>query len=259
MPGSVVRMIPTGPGIGTCDPLGQNLWCAGDIKGAWFNDAWKTFRVWALAPTISSFSPASGPVGAGVPLSGLHLTGATPAAFHGAAGSLAVNSDPQIPATETRGPASSAASFTVTVAPSAPMISSFSPASGPVGAGVTISGSHFTGATAVAFNGAAASFAVNSDTQITATVPSGATTGPISVTTPGGTATSATSFTVTVAPSAPMISSFSPASGPVGAGVTISGSHFTGATAVAFNGAAASFAVNSDTQITATAPRPEER
>jgi predicted extracellular nuclease len=38
---------------------------------------------------------------------------------------------------------------------------------------------------------------VNSSTSITATVPTGATTGPISVTTPSGTGTSATSFTVT--------------------------------------------------------------
>src|SRR5256886_13045455 len=196
MPGSVVRMIPTGPGIGTCDPLGQNLWCAGDITGAWFNDAWKTFRVWALAPTISSFSPASGPVGAGVTISGSHFTGATAVAFNGAAASFAVNSDTQITATvpsgATTGPisvttpggaATRATSFTVTVAPSAPMISSFSPASARAEARVTISGSHFTRATGVAFNGAAASFAVDSDTQITATVPSGATTGPISLTT----------------------------------------------------------------------------
>ena len=48
----------------------------------------------------------------------------------------------------------------------------------------------------VKFNGAAADFTVNSDTQITATVPAGATTGPISVTTPAGTATSATDFFV---------------------------------------------------------------
>jgi len=38
---------------------------------------------------------------------------------------------------------------------------------------------------------------VNSYTQITATVPTGAKTGKISVTTPGGSATSAATFTVT--------------------------------------------------------------
>jgi hypothetical protein len=48
----------------------------------------------------------------------------------------------------------------------------------------------------VKFNGTTAVFTVNSATQITATVPAGATTGPITVTNPLGTATSATNFTL---------------------------------------------------------------
>jgi hypothetical protein len=118
-----------------------------------------------------------------------------------------------------------------------------------VGISVTLSGANFTGATAVTFNGSAASFAVISDTTIQATVPAVATTGPLSVTTPVGTATSATTFTM-----APTIASFTPTSGPVGISVTLSGSSFTGATAVTFNGIAASFAVASDTAIQATVP-----
>jgi hypothetical protein len=82
-------------------------------------------------------------------------------------------------------------------APAAPTISSFAPTSGPPGTAVTISGTSFSGATVVAFNGTAAGYTVDSATQITATVPPGASSGPIAVTTPGGTATSATSFTVT--------------------------------------------------------------
>src|SRR5207244_1925630 len=117
-----------------------------------------------------------------------------------------------------------------------PTISSFSPTSGPVGTSVTITGTNFTGATAVTFNGLTASFSVNSSTSIAATVPSGATTGPIRVTTLGGTATSASNFTV-IPP--PTISSFSPTSGPVGTSVTITGTNFTGATAVTFNALAA--------------------
>src|SRR5205807_1660520 len=63
---------------------------------------------------------------------------------------------------------------------------------------VTISGTNFTGATTVTFNGVSANFTVTSATTIQATVPTGATTGPLSVTTPGGTATSTNNFTVTV-------------------------------------------------------------
>ena len=80
----------------------------------------------------------------------------------------------------------------------APTITSFTPSSGPVGTSVTIGGTSFTGATAVRFNGVSTSFTVISDTAIQATVPTGATTGPLSVTTPGGTATSPNNFTVTV-------------------------------------------------------------
>jgi hypothetical protein len=80
-------------------------------------------------------------------------------------------------------------------------ITGFTPASGPVGTSVNLTGSGFTDATKVAFHGtAAATFSVDSDTQITAPVPSGATTGTIAVTTPGGTVASATSFTVVPAP-----------------------------------------------------------
>src|SRR3954463_1690054 len=75
-----------------------------------------------------------------------------------------------------------------------PTISSFTPASGTIGASVVINGSGFTGATAVTFNGSYAPYTVNSDIKITATVPNAASTGTIKVTAGGSTATSATSF-----------------------------------------------------------------
>ncbi|MBA3824976.1 MAG: peptidase S53 [Ktedonobacterales bacterium] len=80
---------------------------------------------------------------------------------------------------------------------SPPTVTSFSPTSGAVGTGVTLTGTNFTGATAVKFNGTSATFTVVSSTSISATVPTGATTGTISVTNTAGTGTSATSFTVT--------------------------------------------------------------
>jgi streptogramin lyase len=84
----------------------------------------------------------------------------------------------------------------VNLVASAPTIESFAPVSGPVGTTVTITGSMFTGATSVTFNGVSASFTSNADSKITATVPTGATTGRITVTTPNGSATSTTSFSV---------------------------------------------------------------
>jgi flagellar hook assembly protein FlgD len=83
--------------------------------------------------------------------------------------------------------------------PSAPTITSFMPNSGPVGTVVTITGSHFTGVTGVAFNGTAAAFTVMSDTEIRATVPAGTTTGKISVTSAAGIGTSTADFIVTTA------------------------------------------------------------
>ncbi len=78
-----------------------------------------------------------------------------------------------------------------------PTLTSFSPGSGVVGTPVVLTGTNFTGISSVRFNGTVApGFVVNSATQITATVPAGATSGPISVSNVAGMATSATSFTV---------------------------------------------------------------
>jgi serine protease len=73
-------------------------------------------------------------------------------------------------------------------------ISRFFPGCGLSGATITVNGMNFTDASAVQFNGTAASFFVTSDTSIRATVPNAATTGPISVISPGGTAMSSASF-----------------------------------------------------------------
>ena len=82
-----------------------------------------------------------------------------------------------------------------TIMPAPPIITSFTPTSGGAGTVVTITGTYFTGATAVAFGGTgAASYNVVNDTTINATVGTGAT-GTISVTTPGGMTTSSTNFT----------------------------------------------------------------
>jgi hypothetical protein len=216
-------------------------------------------------PSISSFSPTSGPEDQMVTITGTNFTGATGVAFNGTATQdFTVYSATEIAAFvapgSTSGPISvttpfgtgtSPTSFTVT--PTPPVICCFQPTSGPAGTTVDIMGTFFTGATSVTFNGTPdPSFVVNSSTDITAHVPAGATTGTISVITPGGTDTGGT-FTVTASP--PTINSFSPTSGQVGTSVDIQGTSFTGATSVTFNGTADSgFVVNSSTDITAHVP-----
>jgi hypothetical protein len=213
-------------------------------------------------PTVTSFIPMSGPVGTQVDVQGTNFTGATSVKFNGTSASFVFNSPIDItatvPAGATTGPISvttgngtgaSSTSFMVT-----PTVTSFSPSSGPVGTSVTINGTNFTGVTSVQFNGTAAtSYIVNSTVKITATVPTGATTGQISVSTGGGTGTSSTSFTVTSA-SAPTITSFSPTGGRTGTRVVISGTNFTGATSVKLGTVSATFVVNSAGRITATVP-----
>ncbi len=81
-----------------------------------------------------------------------------------------------------------------------PTIDSIAPTSGPVGTQVVIAGTNLSGATAVAFGGVPSAFTVDLPTQVTATVPPGAVSGPVTITTPNGTATSPTGFTVTTGP-----------------------------------------------------------
>src|SRR5690348_8621350 len=82
-----------------------------------------------------------------------------------------------------------------------PVVQSLTPVSGPVDTEVTITGSGFTGATAVTFNGTPAPnrFTVVSASEISASVPLDASTGPVEVTGPGGTSPATETFTVTPA------------------------------------------------------------
>lgn len=131
------------------------------------------------------------------------------------------------------------AGFAAPAIAQAPAIASFTPASGPVGALVTINGSNFhhdqngavwTGAVPyrVRFpmSGGVADIAPTfvSATQIRVTVPNGAATGPLRIV-QGFTvlSTSSTNFTVL---NLPRITGFTPASGPVGSVVHVNGANF---------------------------------
>ncbi|WP_159437438.1 T9SS type A sorting domain-containing protein [Hymenobacter daecheongensis] len=76
-----------------------------------------------------------------------------------------------------------------------PTITSFTPAGGPAGTAVTITGTDLNGATLVRFNGVAAgAITNNTPTSLTVAAPAGGSSGQICVTTPGGTACSAQSY-----------------------------------------------------------------
>ena len=135
-----------------------------------------------------------------------------------------------------------------------PKISGFTPSSACPGSTVTINGADFTGTTAVALAGlAATSFNVVSTSQITAVVASSSTpsSSAITVTNSSGTATSSTNLD---RKSPATFVSKSLATGSIGDQVTITGTNLLGATAVTFNGAAAVFSVTNSTEIVATVP-----
>jgi endonuclease G, mitochondrial len=81
--------------------------------------------------------------------------------------------------------------------PPAPLNVGFSPISGATNTSVSITGTNLDSTTNITFNGISAAFTIVSPTQVTATVPYGATSGHISVATLGGTLTTSSNFTVT--------------------------------------------------------------
>ena len=218
--------------------------------------------LFSSAPTLTALSPAFGPTGTPVTLTGTGLMGTTQVTFNGtvAPGFVVNAAGTQLtvtaPAGLTTGPVVAANAYgpgngLVFTLP--PTISSLSPASSPVGSSVVVTGTDLTGATLVRVNAtAAASFTVNSATQLTFVVPVGATSGPVWVTTPAGTASSPTSLVVP----APVLTTLSPSAGPIGSSLAIAGSSLRNASQVTFNGTpAAGFVENTaGTLLTVTVP-----
>jgi uncharacterized repeat protein (TIGR03803 family) len=158
-----------------------------------------------LTPFVS-FVQGSGIIGYAVEILGRGFTGTTAVSFNGTPATFTAQSDTYLTATVPAGATTGFVSVTTpggTLASNkifhvTPQVLSFSPTSGPVGTNVVVTGESLTGATGVAFGGVkTTSITVNSDTQITVNVPTGAKTGVIAVQTPGGSAQSTATFTVT--------------------------------------------------------------
>jgi hypothetical protein len=141
----------------------------------------------------------------------------------------------------------------------APSVSSVSPAEGPEAGGtsVEITGSGFSGASAVNFGASSAmSFKVNSASSITATAPKGS--GTVDVTVSGALGTSpATPGDHFTYQAPPTVTEISPKEGLAAGGteVTITGANYTGGSKVKFGATeATSVKVNNSGSITATSP-----
>lgn len=202
-----------------------------------------------VTPGITNLSPNSGPIGTAVAISGSNFGGTQGSSTVTFGGTLATvtswsnNSVGVIAPGLSIGPVSvivtvnSVASNAVTYT-FAPGISSLSPSSGPVGTAVTINGSDFggtQGSSTVTVGGASVTPTSWSNANIGINVPSSLGVGPAPVVvTVAGVSSTGVNFTVT-----PGITSFSPASGPVGALVTIGGTNFgatQGSSTVTFGG-----------------------
>jgi hypothetical protein len=157
------------------------------------------------APQIASFSPTGGRTGIDVTIEGSGFTNVKNVKLGTKRAEFRVVSETQIVAvvpdgattskitvTTALGSATSPEAFTVTLS-----ITKLAPTKGKPGTVVTISGVGFADATGVAFDGVAAEFTVVSGKKIRATVPAGASTGPVTVTSPDGTVQSAKNFKVT--------------------------------------------------------------
>lgn len=225
-------------------------------------------------PTITSFSPTTGPTGTSVTIIGSGFTGTTGAASvrFGAtnAASYTVVNDNTITATVAGGATGtirvvapggtvfSATNFTYVAPTPAPTITGISTDIGTTGTVVVINGANFvSGSTSVSFGGTPAAVTFISPTQIQATVGAG-NSGNIVVTTPNGSANSnaalGVNFTYLPHP-IPTITSFSPASGTEGSTVTIVGNYLAGTSRITIGGAlVTSFVVNANGSITATVP-----
>jgi RHS repeat-associated protein len=222
-------------------------------------------------PVVTSASPTVVGPGYSVTIVGSNfgdIQGTSNVYFNGAAASSITSwSMTQIvaivPASASTGPVTAivngvGSNRTVSVTVFKPVITSLTPSAASPGGTITITGTGFTAQQSTgffaSFNGVSTSSSSWSDTSLTVSVPSSATSGPVTVT-EAGIVSNGVQFTVLE----PLtVSGISPATGASGTTVTISGAGFgptQSNSTVSFYGAfATNIASWSDTQITATVP-----
>ncbi|HYM79487.1 MAG TPA: choice-of-anchor D domain-containing protein [Candidatus Dormibacteraeota bacterium] len=189
-----------------------------------------TFTITQAVPLIAGISELTGAVGDTITISGSGFGSSGMVSFNGIAGNPISWSDSnvvtQIPIGAQTGPVTitsgsqTSNSVTLTIA-SAPSVIGVSPGSGDAGTVITISGTNFTtpsNGPVVLFNGTAVQPATWNSSQIVATVPKGATTGPLTVRV-GRLASNATTFTI--APAASQTLSIAPANSTLVVGQTV--------------------------------------
>lgn len=179
------------------------------------------------APTITNFTPSSGPVGTSVIITGTGLTGATSVTFNGAsATTFTVNSPTQItatvPATATTGkiavttPNGSGAStnnYTVTLPP--PVISSATTASGKVGQAFSYQIVASNGPTSFNATGLPAGLSINTTTGLISGTPTQAGTFNVAISATNSVGTGTAALVLEI-PVPPVITSANAASGQLG-------------------------------------------
>jgi IPT/TIG domain len=203
-----------------------------------------TVAVFKPLPKITSFSPPDGFALTTVTITGTNLTGATTVKFGAVAGTDVTPIDPTHVSADVPGGFASGKITVITPAGSAVSLGTFyvtkaagfTPASGPTGQTITITGAGLDDATSVDFGGGKSASATNQTaTSLKVVVPAGATSGPLTVHTPEGTAATSASFTVTFS-----VTGFTPSAATYNHDVEITGIGLTGVSAVSVNGLACS-------------------
>ncbi|NTV74372.1 MAG: hypothetical protein HGA66_09210, partial [Holophaga sp.] len=210
-----------------------------------------TVPVTPAAPVLDRFDPAKAPVYTQMTILGSGLANATAVTVGGAAVRWFSATDTKIltsvPAgaasgkvavTTPGGTAASAADFTLDPGlPAPPSITRIEPLDGPVNTVVRLFGTGLLSVTRVELAGNGVAFTPVNDTELTFTVPAGASTGPVAITGATGTATTSLPFTVTAGgPPAPTITSFTPLTGPPGQRVEITGTGLSAITSATIAG-----------------------